>query len=141
MGVLIGIDFGEKRTGLAITDDLQIAAFPLETLPTQDVLAYLEKLMKEKTVDALVLGMPRRLDGSDSETTAMAERFRKELTRRFQGVSLFTQDETYTSKMAADALKVSGLKKKKRREKGLLDKMSASLILQAFMERRAGKKL
>jgi len=138
VGKLIGIDYGLKRTGFAITDELQIIASPLETIPTKEAFNYIEKLIADNVIDAIILGEPRYLDGSESQMTRNVHSFRKELKAKFPQLEVFLEDETYSSKMASESLILSGAKKKKRREKGILDKISASLILRSYMERRSG---
>jgi len=138
MGKLVGIDYGMKRTGFAMTDELQIIASPLETIDTKEAFNYIEKLIANNVIDAIILGEPRYLDGKESEMTRKVHAFKKELEKKFTDTEVILEDETFTSKMAADALLLSGAKKKKRREKGILDKISASLILQSYMEKRTG---
>ncbi|MCP4120823.1 MAG: Holliday junction resolvase RuvX [Bacteroidetes bacterium] len=138
MGKLIGIDYGLKRTGFAMTDELQIIASPLETIPSKEAFNYIEKLIADNVIDAIILGEPRYLDGSESQMTRKVHTFKQELEKKFRNMEVILEDETYSSKLALESLIASGAKKKKRREKGILDKISASLILQSYMERRSG---
>ena len=136
MGKLIGIDLGLKRTGIAITDELQIIGSPLETVATKDVMEYLAGLIAKENIEALILGEPRHLDGNASHMTENAHRMKVALEKKFPGLSVILEDERYTSKMAAEALRASGAKKKKRRDRSVLDKISAALILQSYLEKR-----
>lgn len=135
MGVWIGIDLGMKRTGLAMTDDLCIIASPLETVETRHLLERLDQLIASKPVSGIVVGEPRHADGTASDMTRNVERLCKELEKRFPQLMIAMEDERLTSRHAAESLVRSGIRKKKRREKGMLDKVSAALILQAWLER------
>lgn len=136
MGKLIGIDLGTKRTGIAETDDLQIIASPLETVSTHDLLDYLEKKIATQDVEGVVIGLPTHLDGSPLEMTEKVLKFEAVLKRRFPKLPVVLEDENFTSRMAMDALVKSGASKKKRRDRSVLDKVSAALILQSYLEKR-----
>lgn len=136
MGRIIAIDYGNKRVGLATTDPLKIIATPLETVHITEVMSYLHKYCEKEEVEALVLGWPTRLDGSDTNVTQAVKRFEKELKKHFPQKAVYLHDERFTSKMALDAMIAGGTKKKDRREKGNIDKISASIILQSFLESR-----
>ncbi|MFA0961440.1 Holliday junction resolvase RuvX [Roseivirga sp. BDSF3-8] len=136
MGRILAIDYGSKRVGLAVTDPLKIIASPLETVHSKDIIAYLLQYDSREDVEAIVVGMPINTDGSPTNATAMVENFVKHLKKKFPGKPIHLEDERYTSKMALDAMIAGGMKKKDRREKGNIDKVSATIILQSFLESR-----
>jgi putative Holliday junction resolvase len=136
MGRIMGIDFGGKRTGLAVTDPLQIVATALETVPTDQLIGYLKSYCQKEEVEAFVIGYPLRLDGSDTHASPLVRDFTEKLKKEFPDKEIHFVDEAYTSKMALHSLIQSGVKKKDRRQKGSLDKVAATLILQEFMEER-----
>jgi putative Holliday junction resolvase len=134
MSKVLAIDYGQKRTGIAITDSLRMIASPLETVETGKIFEYLEKIiLKEKIVD-VVVGEARHLDGNASEITLLQEKFCKEINKKFPTVVIHRIDEMYTSKLASQALVMGGMKKKDRQNKGNLDKVSAAIILQQFLD-------
>jgi putative Holliday junction resolvase len=134
MSKVLAIDYGQKRTGIAITDSLRMIASPLETVETGKIFEYLEKIiLKEKIVD-VVVGEARHLDGNASEITLLQEKFCKEINKKFPAVVIHRIDEMYTSKLASQALVMGGMKKKDRQNKGNLDKVSAAIILQQFLD-------
>ncbi|GHB88041.1 Holliday junction resolvase RuvX [Persicitalea jodogahamensis] len=131
---LLAIDYGSKRTGLAVTDPLQIIATALETVRTHLLLDYLKKYVEREAVEAIVIGMPRRLDSSDTHNTQAVRTFIKKLESTFPDIPVYPHDERFTSSIALQAMITGGSKKSERREKGNLDKVSAVVILQSFME-------
>lgn len=133
MARIIGIDFGLKRTGLAWTDPLQIIATGLETVPTADLLPHLQKLLLKESVEKIVLGMPYKLDGSDTDTTQPVLSLQTKLQTTFPSVKIVLWDEQYSSKKAMQAMIQGGVSKKDRRNKALIDKVSATLILQDYL--------
>lgn len=134
MSKVLAIDYGQKRTGIAITDSLRMIASPLETVDTSKIFEYLDKIIqKEKIVD-IVVGEARHLDGNASEITLLQEKFCKEITKKFPSIVIHRIDEMYTSKLASQALVMGGMKKKDRQIKGNLDKVSAAIILQQFLD-------
>ena len=135
MPKLLGIDYGAKRIGLAITDDLKIIASPLETVDALKIMVYLKDLMTKNDIEAIVLGEPKYLDGNISDTTRKVYQFKKELEKNFPKLPIHLEDEMFTSKMAADTLITAGVKKKKRKDKSTLDKISAALILRSYMDK------
>ena len=136
MARIIGIDYGTKRIGLAVTDPLQIIANGLDTIPNHQIFDFLDRYMKEEEVEAIVIGEPMHLDGNPSQIAPLVNKFVDELAKRYPDLNLYRQDERFTSENAKDIILASGVKKKKRRDKGLIDKVSAILILQTFMESR-----
>ncbi|MCC5944982.1 MAG: Holliday junction resolvase RuvX [Bernardetiaceae bacterium] len=137
MGRIIAIDYGTKRVGLAVTDPLQIIATALDTVHSKDVLDYLKNYIAAEAVEAIVLGESHNLDGSDNNMSGHIRGFERTLRKTFPDIEVHLEDESFTSQMALDALIQSGTKKKQRREKtGNIDKISAVILLQSFMQRK-----
>lgn len=134
MGRILAIDYGMKRTGVAVSDPLRIIAGGLETVPTAQIIQWLEKYIGPNGVDVVVVGRPTRMDGSPSETLPHIEKFVEKARSRFPGVRFEWWDERFTSVLAQRAIRESGVPKMKRRDKGLVDKVSATIILQGYME-------
>lgn len=132
---IVAIDYGLKRTGLAWTDPLQIIATALETVPTETLLDRLKAIMAKEKVEAIVLGWPTRLDGSDTDTTAPVRALATQLKGLYPTLRIDFQDEQFSSKNAMQAMIQGGVPKKKRRDKALIDQVSAVLILQDYLER------
>lgn len=139
MGRLIGIDYGLKRTGLAVTDPLRIISTPLETVVTTEVLSFLKSYLAREEVDAFVVGMPRTMSDADSPIAPHVKKFVDELQRIFPEKAIHLVDERFTSSLAKHAQIQGGMKKKDRRDKANLDKISAAIILQGFLESGRGK--
>ena len=129
----MAIDYGKKRTGLAVTDPLKIIATALETVLTIDLLKYLADYMQKEEVEQIVLGLPVNLNSQDTDITADVRKFADILRSHFPVIPVHFYDERFTSKMALQSMIDSGTKKKDRREKGNLDKISAVIILQSFL--------
>lgn len=136
MARILAIDFGEKRTGLAVTDPLQIIANALETVETSNLMAYLTQYVTNEEVSEVVVGLPTDLKNELSAVESSISTFISDFTKKFPQIPVFRQDERFTSSMAAASLITGGVKKMKRRDKGLLDKVSATLILQSYLERK-----
>lgn len=134
MGRILAIDYGRKRTGIAVTDELQIIATGLTTIPSNDVLKFIKDYSKTEDVEAIVVGEPRDMKNQPSEASKYIEPFVGALKKRFPDLKIERFDERFTSVMAHDAMLAGGLKKMKRRDKALVDKISATLILQSFMQ-------
>ena len=134
MGRLLAIDYGKKRTGIAVTDALRIIATPLDTVMTTELLAFLKTYCQKETVDAFVVGMPKTLQNEDSEIAPLVRLFVEELKKTFPDKPVHLADERFTSSMAMRAMIDGGMKKSDRRVKGNVDKISATIILQSFME-------
>lgn len=134
MGRIMAIDYGKKRTGLAVTDTLRIIATPLDTVLTNDLFPYLQAYALRETVDEFVVGMPKTLLNEDSEMAPMVRLFVEELKKIFPAKPVHLADERFTSSMAMQAMIAGGMKKKDRRDKANVDKISAAIILQSFME-------
>ena len=136
MSRIVAIDFGLKRTGIAVTDPLQIIATALETVPTAQLMAFLKSYAAAEEVECFVVGEAKRLNNQETHATKPTELFVESLRKAFPGKEVFRVDERFTSKIAKQTLLDGGLKKKDRRDKALLDSVSATLILQTFMEQR-----
>lgn len=135
MGRILGIDYGLKRVGLAVTDPLQIVASPLETVATSQILAYLQQYCQNEPVEAFVVGFPKNLDNTDTHATQPVRKFTDQLRKKFEQ-PVYLEDERFTSKMALDAMIAGGTSKKYRRQKGNIDKVSATIILQSYLEKK-----
>ena len=136
MGQILAVDFGKKRCGLAATDDLRIIASGLDTVETTVLMEYLKKYFEKNTVDEVVIGLPTDLKGNMSEVEQDIQKFIEELKNEFPEVSVERFDERFTSKIASYFISQSGKNKKQRQEKGLIDKVSATLILQQYLEQK-----
>jgi len=140
MGRLLAIDYGTKRTGIAVTDPEKIIASSLTTVPTKDVISFLIQYMEEENVEAIVVGMPKDLFNKDSHSTQAVKQFVSQLKGKFSAFPIHLHDERFTSKMALDAMIRSGSSKSDRRKKENIDKLSATIILQSYMEAQSFKK-
>jgi len=137
VGRIMAIDYGMKRTGLAVTDGMQLIATPLETVETAKLIDYLKKYFQKEQVDELVVGMPKQMDNTDSDTAQFVRQFMIKVNVEFPTLRINEIDERFTSKIAMRAMIDGGMKKKDRREKGNVDKISATLILQSFLQSRS----
>lgn len=133
---LLAIDYGAKRCGLAVSDELQIIATTLGYQDTSRVIQFLKDYFDKETVETIVLGYPVKMDGTDTDSTPLIREFRTRLEKEFADKRIVLQDESGTSKDAVAAMVQGGMKKKKRREKGNVDAIAATLILQSYMESR-----
>jgi putative holliday junction resolvase len=138
MGRILAIDYGQKRVGLAVTDPLQIIASPLATVGVSEAEAFLTEYLKKETVDEFVIGYPVKMNNKPSEAVKYIDPFLKRLGKLFPGKPVYLADERFTSKMAFRTMIDSGAGKKERMDKSIVDRISASLILQSYLERRAG---
>ena len=136
MGQILAVDFGKKRCGLAATDDLRIIASGLDTVETSVLMEYLKKYFEKNTVDEVVIGLPMDLKGNMSEVEQDIQKFIEEFKNEFPEVSVVRFDERFTSKIASYFISQSGKNKKQRQDKGLIDKVSATLILQQYLEQK-----
>lgn len=134
MGRILAIDYGAKRTGLAVTDPLCMIASPLDFVPTHKLEDFLREYFEDESVEKIVLGMPKNTDGSDTNATSLVQAFVNRFKKVFPTKELVLHDERFTSKMAMDAMISGGVKKKDRRNKGNVDKVSATIILQSYLE-------
>ncbi|WP_018621923.1 Holliday junction resolvase RuvX [Spirosoma luteum] len=134
MARLLAIDYGAKRTGIAVTDPLQLIASGLETVPSHEVLKFLKTYIVREPVDAFIVGLPKGLDGLDTDNTPRVRKFVTHLQNALPDIPVHWHDERFTSVMALQAMISNGSTKKDRRQKGNIDKISAAIILQSFME-------
>lgn len=136
MGRVLSIDYGVRRTGLAVTDPLQIIAGGLCTVETHKLLAYLKQYAKQECVERFVVGLPKQTNGRDSDNLPRVQVFVKKLQQSFPNVPIDMWDERYTSVLAHQTMLASGIGKKARQNKALVDEISATIILQGWMEGR-----
>jgi len=134
MARILAIDYGTKRTGIAVTDPLQIIATALETVRSHDLIDFLKRYATAEAVESFVVGMPRNLNNTDTNNTPLVRGFIKLLKKNFPGTPVFEHDERFTSKMALQTMIAMGSKKSDRRDKANIDKMSATIILQSYLE-------
>jgi len=135
MARIICIDYGGKRTGIAVTDPLQIIATGLTTIDTKDFIKFLKDYFSKEQVEKIIIGMPLNMDDTATHATPLVENAIKQLKKHFPNMPVETVDERYTSKMAKDAMLQMGLKKMQRRDKKLVDEIAATMMLQEYMER------
>ena len=135
MGKIIALDFGQVRTGIAVTDDLQLIASGLTTVETKELLTFLQEYIDKEEIDCIVIGEPKQMDGSMSEAERYIQSFIEKIKNSFPTIPIQRQDERFTSKMAIHSMVTGGMKKKKRKDKSMVDKISATLILQAYLDR------
>ena len=133
MARILALDYGTKRTGIAVTDELKLIASGLTTVATSELLLFLEKYFSEENVELVLVGEPRRNDDSFSESETYIQEFLKKFAEKFPEMPVKRVDERYTSKMAFQTMIDSGLKKKQRRNKALVDEISATIILQSYL--------
>ena len=133
MARILALDFGTKRTGIAVTDELQIIASGLTTVKTPDLLTFLKDYFAKEKVETMVVGEPTQKDGSPSQSEEAIQEFLKKFREKFPQMPIERVDERYTSKMAVETMISSGIKKKKRRNKELIDEISATIILQNYL--------
>ena len=133
MARILAIDYGLKRTGLAVTDPLKIIASGLTTVESKDLIPYLKKYIQQEQVELIIIGDPKNLDDSDTHATPLVLKCMKELEKHFPGIPVRKVDERYSSKLAVQSMVESGLKKKDRRNKALVDEIAATIILQQYL--------
>lgn len=136
MARILAVDYGNKRVGLAVTDPMQMIASPLETIHAKDVFDYLKAYALREPVEAFVVGMPQTLLGKPTDVTSAVVGFVRRLQREFPATPVHTVDERFTSHMAMQAMIAGGVKKKDRRDKATVDRISAAIILQSYLESR-----
>ncbi len=133
MSRVLAIDFGKVRTGIAVTDELQIIASGLTTVATPDLISFLKEYTKKEKVTLFLVGLPKQMDNTASESEVLIAPFIKKLTASFPKIPMQRVDERFTSKMAFQSMLDGGVKKKKRQDKGLIDEISATIILQSYL--------
>ena len=131
---ILAIDYGGKRTGLAVTDPLKIIATGLETIESRDLIAWLKNYLSREEVELIIIGLPKNWDESDTHATPLVEAAIKKIQKEFPSMAIKTVDERYTSKMAKDAMLEMGMKKKDRRDKKNVDLIAATIILQEYLQ-------
>ena len=136
MDRLIGIDFGKKRTGLAVSDPLHIFSSALDTVDTAKLIDYLKNYAQKETIERFVVGFPVNMDGSPSEAASGVETFLKQLEKAFPDIPVTLEDERFTSVLAHRAMIDGGMKYKDRRNKESVDKIAAAIILQGYLDRQ-----
>ncbi len=135
MPKLLAIDYGTKRTGIAATDELQIIASALTTVPTQELYGWLKNYLESNDVEVIVVGEMSNADGSATHNTKPSNEFARSLEKKYPHIKIEREDESFTSRESMQALINSGVPKMKRRKKELIDQVSATIILQRYMER------
>lgn len=133
MARIMALDYGLKRTGIAVSDPLQIIAQGLTAIDTKDVMPFLKKYFSEETVELLLIGLPVNLDGSNTHGTLLVQKFIPLLQKEFPGLIVKTVDERFTSKLAKQAMLDMGMKKKERQVKKNVDEISATIMLQDYL--------
>ncbi len=133
MGRIVSIDFGKKRTGLAVTDPLKIIATGLMTIETPKLMAFLKDYIAKEGVEQVIIGMPTNMDDSDTHATPLVKKFIEQFKKAFPSLPIKEVDERFTSKMASQAMLEMGLKKKQRQNKALIDEIAATIMLQEYM--------
>lgn len=134
MGKILAIDYGEKRIGLAVTDDMKMIAFGLTTVATSEIFTYLSDYIPKENVETIVVGEPKQMNNTASESEVYIIPFLEKLKEKFPSTPIKRHDERFTSKMAFQTMLDSGLKKKQRKNKALIDEISATIILQDFLK-------
>tara|TARA_B110000305_G_scaffold43526_1_gene45700 strand:+ start:142 stop:555 length:414 start_codon:yes stop_codon:yes gene_type:complete len=130
---VLAIDFGKIRTGIAVTDELKIIASGLTTVNTSDLLSFLKEYTSKEKVELFLMGLPKQMDNSDSESEALILPFLKKIEKLFPQIPMKRIDERFTSKMAFQTMIDSGIKKKQRKNKAMVDEISATIILQSYL--------
>ena len=133
MSRILAIDYGKKRTGLAVTDPLKIIATGLTTVETPKLLVFLKEYFKIEKVELIIIGMPTNWDDTDTHATPLVKKFIQQLQKNFPSIPLKEVDERYTSKLASQAMLQMGLKKKQRQNKALVDEIAATIMLQEYL--------
>jgi len=134
LGRILAFDFGEKRTGIAVTDELQIIASALTTVDTKKIFSFLTNYLKKETVELFIVGEPKQLNNKESESEKFIKPFILKLSQTFPKIPIKRVDERFTSKIAFQSMIDSGLKKKQRQNKALIDEISATIILQTYLQ-------
>ncbi len=130
---ILAIDYGQKRTGIAVTDDFQIIASGLTTIPSETAIAFLTDYFSKEKVEKVLIGEPRQMNGEPSQSTEIIEKFVKTFSKIFPQTPIIRVDERFTSKMAFQTMIDSGLKKKQRQNKALIDEIAATILLQDYL--------
>lgn len=134
---ILAIDYGQKRTGLAVTDEMQIIASGLTTIPSETVLDFLRDYFKKEKVEKVLIGEPKQMNNEPSQSAPIIEAFVEKFINSFPDIPIERVDERFTSKMAFQTMIDSGLKKKQRQNKALIDEISATIMLQDYLSRKS----
>jgi len=134
MARILAIDYGGKRTGIAVTDPLQIIASGLTTIASHELIPFLKKYLETEVVELIIIGLPKNWDESDTHGTPLAKAAIKKVEKEFPLIPVLAVDERYTSKMAKDAMLLMGMKKKDRRDKKVVDRIAATIMLQEYLQ-------
>ena len=137
MNSIVGIDYGRARVGVAVSDPLRIFASPVETVPSAKIIEYLKKYALSETVERFVVGWPLNMNGAPAQAAPDVEAFLKQLRKAFPDVPVSLEDERFTSVLAHRAMIDGGMKKSERRDKNSVDKISAAIILQSYLDRKS----
>jgi len=138
MARILSIDYGLKRTGIAVTDPLKIIATGLTTIPSNTLITFLKDYFSKEDVELVIIGEPKNLDDSDTHATPLVKSMIKKLMKEFPAKRIRTVDERYTSKMASQAMIDMGMKKMQRRNKALIDEIAATIMLQEYLRSQEG---
>ncbi|MGL5111568.1 MAG: Holliday junction resolvase RuvX [Flavobacterium sp.] len=133
---ILSIDYGQKRTGIAVTDEMQIIASGLTTIPSETAIAFLKDYFAKEKVAAVLIGEPKQMNGEPSQSASIIKGFVTHFTNHFPEMTVIRVDERFTSKMAFQTMIDSGLKKKQRQNKALIDEISATIMLQDFLNKK-----
>ena len=133
MARLLAIDYGTKRTGIAVTDELQLIASGLTTVPTEKLISFLKNYFIDENVELVIIGEPKQKDGTHSRVEEEIKKFIQKFSELFSAIKMYRMDERFTSKMAFQTMIDSGLNKKQRQNKALIDEISATIILQDYL--------
>jgi len=136
LGRYLGIDYGKKRTGLAVCDPTKTIASPFTTVLTNDLHSFIESYTADEDIEGFVIGYPRQMNNKPSEAVRYINPFVKYLEKKYSDIPVYLVDERFTSKMAVQAMVAGGMKKQKRRDKANVDKISAAIILQSFLDQK-----
>ncbi len=139
MAKILAIDYGNKRVGVAVTDDLQIIATRLTSVHSKDIISFLTNYIADNKVDAIVVGKPVNLKGLATDSSESVQNFVRHLKRKFKNISIVEIDERFTSKIASQTISKSGINKKKRQNKELVDEISAVILLQDYLKLKENK--
>ncbi|MBN1159218.1 MAG: Holliday junction resolvase RuvX [Bacteroidales bacterium] len=139
MGRILAVDYGQKRTGIAVTDPLQLIANGLVTVPTSEIFSFLAEYFGKEAVEAVVVGYPREMNNLPSEAVQYIEPFVRKLKKMYPEKNIVMMDERFTSKIAVRAMIEGGAKKKTRQNKSIIDRISATIILQSYLEMRKSR--
>lgn len=136
MSKILSIDYGNKRTGVAVTDSLRLIASGLDTIPTQNLMSFLNEYLFQEDVETLVVGWPKQLNNQESFIEGSIQKFIGKFHRKYPNIDVVRVDERFTSKLASEAMIHSNLNKKQRRNKAIIDLISATIILQSYLDQK-----